>query len=155
MKRAELLETYLQSAQSLQRLWKLHFQQFLASSGVSHAQIGLLFLISQKQPVSSTDLAEELQISRSAVAQLLDVVDRHGFIVREPSTQDRRTTYISLSAAGQKKLSDLNERRMKIHAALAADTTDEELQFLINRQAIMIEHLEAALSRLDKKARKE
>lgn len=147
MNRTELIDNYLQSAQTLQRLWKLHFQRFLESSGLSHAQIALLVLISQKQPITSRDIAEQMQISRSAVAQVLDVLDRRKYIVRQASPEDRRTIFISLSAIGDKKLAALNKQRMTLHEALAADMSDEELKLVTTVQVNMIRRLEIALDR--------
>lgn len=50
------------------------------------------------------DLARSLLISPSAGTRLIDRMERHGLVEREPCATDRRVTFVKLSAAGLDRL---------------------------------------------------
>lgn len=142
MKREELVEHFFNSEQSLQRAWKLQFQKVLGNEGLSLAQMGMLFMIKNRQPIKASDLAKELQISRSAVTQLMEPLNRQHYITREEDSQDRRIQYIKLSDNGVKELARLEKIRKDFFARSITSLTDEELETIVRIQRKMIHEIE-------------
>jgi DNA-binding MarR family transcriptional regulator len=137
-KREELIEELFESSQAVQRAWKLHFFKVLGEEGFTPPQLGLLFFIKEHQPVTASALATHLQVSRSAASQMLEKLAQAGFISREEDPNDRRLTYIRISASGEKKLKKLEQKRKDFFISTSYGLTDEELinMRLINNKII-------------------
>jgi MarR family transcriptional regulator, negative regulator of the multidrug operon emrRAB len=100
---------------------------------------------------SLTNLAKDLDLSRSNVTRMLDFLERRGLVERVGKGHDRRVTVIKLTAAGQ----GIAERVQPIEAQIAKEITagfsDAELaqfiQYLVRLQNAARSLLPATLSR--------
>ena len=64
----------------------------------------VFYLLSEKQPVSIRDIADTLQVSHSAVSQLVGNLKRRQLVYTEISTADARRQVVRLSDHGQELL---------------------------------------------------
>lgn len=140
--RKDLIEAYFAVSTQMQRAWKSCVLSEIAEENISIAQMGLLFLLNEHQPVLSKDIATKMHITRSAVAQLVEGLDELGYITRTEDESDRRMVYIRLSTRGQKKLGELEDRRRRIFESLVSDLSDEQLQEAIKINQVMLQQLE-------------
>ena len=84
----------------------------------------VFYLLSEKQPVSIKDIADALQVSHSAVSQLVGNLKRRQLVHTEVSPDDARRQVVSLSDHGQ----ELLQRITPIWEAISAVFTQLEGQ---------------------------
>lgn len=139
--REELVDQYFGVSTNVQRVWKHRVLTALDDEQISVAQMGLLFMIHEKQSVISKDLAKHMHISRSAIAQLLDGLAELGYIERSEDTKDRRIVHLSLSKKGKSVLKRLEKRRRAIFDELVCELSEDELRAGIAIQEAMLRQL--------------
>lgn len=105
MKREDLIQQIVESLARCQRpagptAWK--------TLGLSHAQMGMLFMLRYHRQPSSKQIAEFLGVSKSAVSQLLDPLVDKGLVKRQNDPKDRRIIRLSLTPKGLQTLKKLH-----------------------------------------------
>lgn len=69
----------------------------------------VLKLLALKNPVAQKDLAYMLGIRSQSLAELLTKMETKGLVSREPNPADRRTSIVSLTAAGDTAARELDQ----------------------------------------------
>jgi DNA-binding MarR family transcriptional regulator len=141
MEREKLIETWLAQSQAAQRVMKSRHHAGVADERLTIGQMGLLFYLSENQPVSSKQVAADTHNSKSAVAQLLEGLDSLRLIIRHTDPSDRRVVYVNLSKAGTDKVKALQDRRRALFLEMAEALDKEELEVLVRAQRKMLDHL--------------
>ena len=89
----------------------LHFSEHAAASaGLTPRQYQALLAIKGfpgRESATIGELAEQLQIAHHSAVGLVDRLGLHKLVVREPSTNDRRQVYVSLTTRGVEVLEKL------------------------------------------------
>jgi DNA-binding MarR family transcriptional regulator len=89
----------------------LHFSEVAAvSAGLTPRQYQALLAIKGfpgRDSATVGELAEQLQIAHHSAVGLVDRLGLQKLVVREPSTQDRRQVYVSLTPHGAEVLDKL------------------------------------------------
>lgn len=80
------------------------FMRTLQSVQIRPAQYSVLALIDANSGLSQSDVADALGIERARLVRLLDELERRGLTARLPSTTDRRSHALFLTADGRKTL---------------------------------------------------
>jgi DNA-binding MarR family transcriptional regulator len=142
MQRDKLIEDWFNGSQALQRAWKARFYVQMGDQKLTVGQVMMLFYLAEKHPVSSKQIASDMQNSKSAVAQLLDSLDEMQLITRHHDPSDRRIMYVSLSKAGSDSVKSLQERRRAFFDEVAQALTDDELAAVALAQQKMIKLLQ-------------
>ena len=87
---------------SLAKLQRPGFKKgFTKDIGLSHAQLGVIALLSHYAQSSVKDTADYLGISQSAVTQLADPLAEKGYITRANDPSDRRVVRLELTNKGR------------------------------------------------------
>ena len=74
----------------------------LARHGLAEGRFVVLEqLMNASEPMSHTQLAEQVGVTKASVTGLVDALERDGYLQREPSLGDRRVCYISITKSGQ------------------------------------------------------
>jgi DNA-binding MarR family transcriptional regulator len=101
------------------QLWVFqHFHDTLAPLGIRTAQYSVLTVINANPGLSQMALAHALGIERARLVHVLDSLERRHLLERVPSTSDRRSHAMHLTAEGRaflrkaKELVDAHERHM-------------------------------------------
>jgi len=108
-----------------------HFNRSLGDAGISPPQFGTLVLIEANPGISQSAVAAALRFDRSTLVQIIDRLEDRGLVVREPSSRDRRTHALKLTAKGERLLADLKRRVQAHEAAIAAALSDAERDSLV------------------------
>jgi DNA-binding MarR family transcriptional regulator len=86
-----------------QSVWKQIFAGVVAAGyeDVSPAHIGLFRYpgLDRQRP---TELADQLQITKQSVNDLLGQLEHHGYLTREPDPKDGRARVVRLTAKGRR-----------------------------------------------------
>lgn len=141
MQRDRLIENWFNGSQALQRLWRHKYYADLGAEGLTIAQVSVLTYLQENQPASSKQIVSDLHTSKSAVAQLLDGVEKLQFIVRHDDPTDRRVTYISLSKQGSDKIRAMNIKLKSHFENLSEVLSDGELIAMAEIQEKLLEQL--------------
>jgi DNA-binding MarR family transcriptional regulator len=72
--------------------------------GLTHAQLNVLYILSEEDPVpvSASDIKAKILVSNPDVTRLLDRLVKRGYILRETCPENRRKIDIYLTKSGRK-----------------------------------------------------
>lgn len=90
-----------------------------------------LILIEANPGMKQTDLARAIQLDRSSVVSVIDKLEQQGIVIRRRAIQDRRSTSVALTAAGQQLLDEVRPRVLEHEARITAHFTPSEQTQLI------------------------
>jgi DNA-binding MarR family transcriptional regulator len=93
----EILKKFRQIFKAVQQ----HSQRVESQCGVSSAQLWALWLISGTPGVRVSDLAQTMSVHQSTASNLLDKLDKSGFIRKDRNGSDQRVVRIFLTDEGQ------------------------------------------------------
>jgi DNA-binding MarR family transcriptional regulator len=84
-----------------------------SETGVSLDWYGILLMLTQAdgEAMRPSDLAASIGLSRSATTRLVDRLERNGLVKRETCPDDRRGSFVSLTAKGE----DLFKKAGRVH----------------------------------------
>lgn len=137
MKKSDLIQEIIERLVRCQRpASPVDWQKF----GLSHAQVGMLFMLSFHRDASVNQIAGYLGVSKSAVTQLVEpLVDKH-MVARSQDPKDRRVARLCLSAKGKKTVREIGKLKSAgLRSALASLDTQE------------LEHLALLLAKMTQK----
>jgi len=125
-------------------LLALAYQEFVRELREAHVGAGFhdigrsdgyVFRALAARPMTVSVLATRLQISKQGAGQIVDDMQRRGYIERRPDPEDKRARLICLSARGEAALSAARnfhrryERRLvRVHGAAAVATLRAALE---------------------------
>lgn len=98
--------------------------------GLSHAQMGMLYLLSFHKQSSVKQTADFLGVSKSAVTQLADQLEAKKLIVRNSDLEDRRIVRLSLTETGRQTMKKLARRKYDAVRAGIEKLADKEVDQL-------------------------
>lgn len=75
--------------------------QALAPCGLDGRELGVLLVLTGREPASQLQVAQRLDIDRTTMVALLDTLEGKGLVARHPDADDRRRNVVELTAAGQ------------------------------------------------------
>ncbi len=94
------------------------------------AQVRTLFLIAHEAPLPMGRIAEILGVSVASASGIVDRLERHGLVVRQHRTDDRRIVDCVLTDAGRGLIDEMSGRRIEMaRRALDVLTPDELAEF--------------------------
>lgn len=70
------------------------------SSGLTAPQLAVLTAIGSLGEISTTKIAEQVDLSPATVVTILDNLERHNLVTRHRSSEDRRIVYSRLTETG-------------------------------------------------------
>jgi DNA-binding MarR family transcriptional regulator len=76
-------------------------------SRLSHVQHFAVSLLSRKGPLSMSEMAHEMQISKQQLTPLVYKLIKKGLLVRKADGNDRRVVYIEVTEQGRKMVEEL------------------------------------------------
>jgi DNA-binding MarR family transcriptional regulator len=92
-------------ARKLEREWAQAFKEF----GLTPSQAFLLRVVLEKNGALQSELAQEMNISRSTATRTLDQLQKMHYVERQQSASDGRETVIAPTARAKKIWTELNE----------------------------------------------
>jgi DNA-binding MarR family transcriptional regulator len=102
------------------------------STSVSFTQwMTLMRLSFQEEPISATQLSEELCHDMGALTRVVDELERRGLVQRERSRRDRRAVELAISAAGRREAESGRRVIVELMNELAEHFSATELDTLV------------------------
>ncbi|QGG51548.1 MarR family winged helix-turn-helix transcriptional regulator [Lysinibacillus pakistanensis] len=112
----------------INRLIYKHYKQYL-NSGITTQQAVVLDIVYLAKRITVGEIAIEMNVSSSAVSQLIAKLEKNKYIKREINLQNRREVFITLAENGLEYFSkqDYVEQQIadKIYSKLSSKELDE------------------------------
>lgn len=99
----ELADAFL----ALHHLVRKRVDAAMTAAGLSLSQAKLLALVARLAPCRPSDIATEMGYAPRTVTTALDAMEESGWIERSPHPTDRRAQLVTITAAGQAKLDEV------------------------------------------------
>jgi DNA-binding MarR family transcriptional regulator len=97
------------------------FTQILTLWNLNPSHYGILFLLEEIDQASQQQLAQHLTIDRANMVDLLDLLEKRGFVERTQDPVDRRRHAVKLTSSGREEIRQMRQ---------AVDKLDQEEFFV-------------------------
>ena len=109
-KKRDLLHKFFHLQRLLHRYFHHKYMQHGPMGNIHSGQGRILTLLKLKPQIRQKDLAQILDMRPQSLGELLEKLEKGGYIVREPLEKDQRVMMISLTEAG-KELAERSEQQ--------------------------------------------
>jgi DNA-binding MarR family transcriptional regulator len=119
----------------VRRLHQIHMAIFLnecAAEQVTPIQWGILTIVKSRPGVGQVELAEELGLDRSNVANVVDRLTRRGVLKQTVSKLDRRKRSIAITPKGVALMAQFQPKAERAQRRLLEVLSNEERQQFMN-----------------------
>jgi len=111
---------------------QLRFARLFREHGLTSAQYNILRILrGEARPLQCMEIAERMLTEVPGITGLMDRLAAHGLVARERSTTDRRAILVTLTAAAQQLLTQLDQPVRDLHKQVLGHLSQPELQILI------------------------
>lgn len=116
--------------------------QDLMDNAVSAKQVVVLMMIHAEEAITTSKLAANLDITPSAVSQLLNRLEKNGYVKRTVNPENRREILIELDQSGMDYFENLSQIEQttadKYYAKLGMEDVQELHRILLKLKNIVI-----------------
>jgi DNA-binding MarR family transcriptional regulator len=98
--------------------------------GLSHAQIGMLFMLVHHHDANVKQISEYLGITKSAITQLMDPLVEKDLVTRQNDPKDRRIVRLQLTEKGKKAVKEVKKLKFAGMRSSLNRLTDQDLEDL-------------------------
>ena len=101
-------------------------------TGVQGRILGFISHNSEKRDIFQKDIEEELDIRRSSVTSVLQLMEKNGYIQRISVSKDARLKKIILTEKGTEIQRNVKNLILELEKSLIDELSDEELDLLVS-----------------------
>lgn len=94
--------------------------------------LGFIFHRSDKKDIFQKDIEEELDIRRSSVTSVLQLMEKNGYIKRVSVTEDARLKKIVMTERGLEVQRKVYDSIVSIEESIRNELTNDEIKTLVN-----------------------
>jgi DNA-binding MarR family transcriptional regulator len=113
----------------------------LADRGLTRARATVIAYVHAMGPVTQQTLAGALRVSPRNITGLVDALQADGLAIRDPHPTDRRALLVSLTDAGQRAATALDEDRRTFATYLFTKQRSHELRALTEQLDQLLDRL--------------
>ena len=113
-------------------VYEIHYlkERIVHEEKISFTAMFLITYIDKKGPKTLSDISKVLGLSKSTITHLVDGMESKGYLIREYSTEDRRTVKVNMGENGKKLLAHQNVLMEMVKNRLSK-LNPEELQLAV------------------------
>jgi DNA-binding MarR family transcriptional regulator len=111
-----------------------------APLGLTIRHFGIGLLLSRRGALRQTELADMLRLDRTTVMNMVDELERAGFVRREADPKDRRANAVTPTPLGKRWLEKLRPQAEKAERDFLAPLTEAEQDTLRNLLERLVSH---------------
>ncbi|MCT2535791.1 MarR family winged helix-turn-helix transcriptional regulator [Aquibacillus koreensis] len=126
----EIIETYTSSMNEVNRRVNVLMNEQVHQE-LTTDQFSTLRFLQKKQPCTSSDIAHEFSIGKSAVTAQVNRLYERGLIDRKRDQDDRRIVYLSLTAEGKKLMEDGTQKLYDVLGDILLEFDSNEIETFI------------------------
>jgi MarR family transcriptional regulator, transcriptional regulator for hemolysin len=125
---SDLEERFSGALHNTSRAWRQALDRRLKNLGVSQASwMTIAMAAKARSPLSQSELADKLGVEGATMVAMVDRLVRAGFVIREPSTTDRRIKRVVLTQAGNLLYDKVRAEAAAFRQELLADIEPKKL----------------------------
>src|SRR5665213_2702295 len=125
---SEIKERFSSALHNTSRSWRQALNRRLKYLGVSQASwMTIAVAAKARLPLSQSELAESLGVEGATMVAMVDRLVKAGFVIREPSTTDRRVKRILLTEAGNQLYDKVKTQAAMLRGELLANVDPKRL----------------------------
>ena len=128
MDRKQIIESIMADFVTFKRKIMIESHQHTDHGTITPAQGQALFVVHQHKQITTSDLAKILGVTVSAATQLCDCLTEAGCLVKEASTDDRRSFILKLSEKTGKNISKMKKDSISHFSHLFDTLSETELE---------------------------
>ncbi len=121
----------MMTAKMIHRFGESRISQHKKFSKLSGPRMGVLFIVHHSGGIRMGDLAAKLNVAPRTVTDLVDGLERDGFLHRVPDPKDRRASLLELSDSARKDFDHIAQMRTNFVEEIFSPLSDEEKDQLI------------------------
>jgi DNA-binding MarR family transcriptional regulator len=111
--------------------------------GLPDAELRCLVLFGQERYLTAKSISLKLNVVKSRVSKIIDGLISKNLIQRIKDPEDSRVMLLSLTPAGQKKLSEINAFLTEIHGQVLSQMAPDQRQAMLTNLEILKASMEA------------
>lgn len=100
------IESVLIALRRVIRATDLHSRNLVRTSGLTAPQLLLLHTIRSKGVITCGALAQQMSLSQATVTNIVERLEKRGFVKREKGTEDRRKVNVLMTEKGRSTIAD-------------------------------------------------
>ncbi|MCI2105287.1 MAG: MarR family transcriptional regulator [Intestinimonas sp.] len=101
--------------------------EYLREFGLVRTHASILRLLKISSEMSMTDLSDKLQVTKQNITQLIDKLEKLGYVERSRASNDRRIILIRLSSAGEEFVDNYVKKFYNYFSKLFSKLEPEDL----------------------------
>jgi MarR family 2-MHQ and catechol resistance regulon transcriptional repressor len=125
----EALKAYIGLLRTASRLEQVA-KKDVRCYGLNITEFSVLELLYHKGTHTTQAIKEKILIASSSTTYVVDQLVKKGYVQREPSQEDQRVTYVSITEAGRALMEKIFPSHAQKIAASFSELSSEELQQL-------------------------
>jgi DNA-binding MarR family transcriptional regulator len=133
----ETLRSFRRDLRSLEREIALALEAQTDCCGVTTAQCHLLLEVAFHGKASIGEAAAALEVDASSLSRTADSLVKAGYLAREDDPDNRRRQILSLTAKGQAKVDEIDERCDAYYSSALAPMRETERKALLESLPIL------------------
>lgn len=126
-----LITEYLRSMEDMRKVFFYSKFQFDVPRGELSTLEAIYTLKNDNKKATTSSLSYLLMISKSAVSQAINTLERKGWVHRDIDEQDKRVYCFSLTDTGNEKINSIKEQTKNIVSYLLNQLGEDDLKELI------------------------
>jgi len=111
--------------------------------GLPDAELRCLALFGEERYLTPKGIAQKMNVVKSRVSKIIDGLLKKKFIQRIKDPKDSRISLLSLTAAGQKKLSEINAFMESVHQNVLLQMAPDQRKAMLTNLDILKASMEA------------
>lgn len=128
------------------RLFRKILDRRLHPLGLTRAQWSVLAILSSRDGLSQSQLAELLEIEKTTIGRLIDHVEKNGWIERRPIPGDRRQWGVFLTEQARRLIAEVETVVLNTRIEMLGGLAPQQQQELTHALQAVKSNLSAALS---------
>ena len=110
-------------------------------NNITNSQWFVLCIIDEDSAFGIKHISKMLSISSSAATQLVNGLEKKGYVIRATNRQDRRGLNLTLSKQGKKQIMVIRKRHMQMVEDLFKPLSNEDLHQYLKLQIKILEQI--------------
>ncbi|MFA5383535.1 MAG: MarR family transcriptional regulator [Eubacteriales bacterium] len=106
--------------------------EILMAQGITGGQFFVMKKIHERGKMTVSGVANEMNVSLSAITALTDRLYKTGLIKRDRDEKDRRLVWLTITPQGEKTLQDCGATRQEVFRKYLGDLSQEDLNSFVN-----------------------
>lgn len=120
--------------------------RYLHNSSYTLSEARILYEINANKKITATDLANSLKLDKGYLSRVLKKLTKSNHVKRTVAPVDKRSSFLSLTAKGQKEFGFLNQASDAQIIQLIEDLNTEEVEKLVTHMTGIMKIIHSGLS---------